>query len=124
MFEKNMSISFLLDFYGEVLGEKQRSILDLYYNEDLSLAEIAESCALTRQGVRHVIKKAEEQLTFLEEKLGLANHFVKLGHTYAAEADRLEEISKMIGSGVPNDEIINALQSVIGEIRAQAQNGE
>ena len=73
MFEKNMNISFLLDFYGDVLTEKQMEILDLYYNEDLSLAEIAESNGLTRQGVRHVIKKAEDTLTDLESKLGLAN---------------------------------------------------
>ena len=76
MFEKNMNISFLLDFYGDVLDEKPRALLDLYYNEDLSLAEIAESEGMTRQGVRHVIKKAEQQLLFLENKLGLANHCV------------------------------------------------
>ena len=58
MFQKNMNISFLLDFYGDVLDEKPRMLLDLYYNEDLSLAEIAESEGMTRQGVRHVVKKA------------------------------------------------------------------
>ena len=54
MFEKNMNISFLLDFYGDVLDEKPRTLLDLYYNEDLSLAEIAESEGMTRQGVRQL----------------------------------------------------------------------
>jgi predicted DNA-binding protein YlxM (UPF0122 family) len=78
MFEKNMNVPYLLDFYGEVLNERHKSILDLYYNDDLSLAEIAESEGISRQGVRHIIKKGEEELFFLEEKLGLAEQFTEL----------------------------------------------
>ncbi|MBQ7661269.1 MAG: DNA-binding protein [Clostridia bacterium] len=78
MFEKDMNISFLLDFYGDVLSDKQRTVLSDYYNEDLSLAEIAQNAGITRQGARHIIKKAEEELIFLETKLGLANHFLKV----------------------------------------------
>ena len=72
MFEKNLNIGYLLDFYGELLPERKRSILELYYNEDYSLAEIAEEIGISRQGVRNVIKKAETELFFYEEKLGLA----------------------------------------------------
>ena len=72
MFEKNLSISLLLDFYGDILSERQKEILDFYYNDDLSLAEIAENYDISRQGVRDLIKKAEEEIFFLEEKLGLA----------------------------------------------------
>lgn len=71
MFEKNLRLASLLDFYGEVLSERKQSVLSLYYNEDLSLAEIAEEIGISRQGVRELIKKAEEELLFLEEKLGL-----------------------------------------------------
>ena len=71
MFEKNLKLACLLDFYGEVLSERKQSVLSLYYNEDLSLAEIAEEIGISRQGVRDLIKKAEEELLFLEEKLGL-----------------------------------------------------
>jgi len=78
MFEKDMNISFLLDFYGDILSDKQRTVLSDYYNEDLSLAEIAQNAGITRQGARHIIKKAEEELIFLETKLGLANHFLKV----------------------------------------------
>ena len=71
MFEKNLSLSFLLDQYGSVLGERQRMMLDLYYNQDLSLAEIAAEVGISRQGVRDSIKKAEEELHFLERNLHL-----------------------------------------------------
>ena len=72
MFEKNMRLAYLLDFYGEVLDEHSRAIMTAYYEDDLSLAEIAEDEGISRQGVRHVIKKSEEQLEFLESRLGLA----------------------------------------------------
>jgi len=75
MFEKNLKLASLLDFYGEVLSERKQAVLSLYYNEDLSLAEIAEDIGISRQGVRELIKKAEEELIFLEEKLGLEKKF-------------------------------------------------
>lgn len=75
MFEKNLGIGYLLDFYGDVLTERKREVLDYYYNEDLSLAEIAEELGISRQGVRDIIKKSEEELLFLEEKLHLAGRF-------------------------------------------------
>ena len=81
MFEKDMTVGFLLDFYGGVLSEHTRSLLAMYYGEDLSLAEIAESAGISRQGVRHAIKKGEEELRFLEAQLGLAAQFYALRDT-------------------------------------------
>lgn len=72
---KNLEISLLLDFYGDMLTEKQRDVVDLYYNEDLSLGEIAEHSGITRQGVRDSIKRAEVQLVDYESRLGLAERF-------------------------------------------------
>ena len=72
MFEKDLKKAYILDFYGDVLTERKKEVLDMYYNEDLSLAEIAEQIGISRQGVRDLIKKAEEEIFFLEEKLGLA----------------------------------------------------
>ena len=69
---KDLRITFLLDFYGDMLTEKQREVVECYYNEDLSLAEIAEEKGITRQGVRDGIKRAEQQLLEMEERLGLA----------------------------------------------------
>ena len=78
MFEKDWKKSYLLDFYGDVLSTRKKEALDLYYNEDLSLSEIAEHLGISRQGVRDMIKKGEEELDFLEEKLGLAEKMSKL----------------------------------------------
>ena len=72
MFEKDLNIGYLLDFYGELLSDRKRSVMDMYYNEDLSLAEIASEIGISRQGVHDLIKKSEEDLRFYEEKLGLA----------------------------------------------------
>lgn len=75
---KNLEISFLLDFYGEMLTKKQYDFLTYYYDEDLSLSEIAENEGITRQGVRDSIKRAENQLLDMEEKLGLAARFSEM----------------------------------------------
>lgn len=72
---KNLEITMLLDFYGDMLTSKQREFLDYYYNEDLSLAEIAANVGITRQGVRDAIKRAECQLTEMEQRLGLVERF-------------------------------------------------
>lgn len=75
MFEKDLNIGLLLDFYGDILTERKKDALDLYYNNDMSLSEIADEMHISRQGVRDIIKKAEEELFFYEEKLGLAKKF-------------------------------------------------
>lgn len=72
---KNLEITILLDFYGDMLTPKQREFLDYYYNEDLSLAEIAANVGITRQGVRDAIKRAECQLIEMEQRLGLVERF-------------------------------------------------
>ena len=83
MFEKNLEMSFLLDFYGDVLSERRRAVMAMYYNEDLSLAEIADEIGISRQGVRDLIKKSEEELTLFEEKLGLVERFEEAKHRIA-----------------------------------------
>ena len=72
---KNMEIAFLFDFYGDMLTDKQRDVIDLYYFNDLSLAEIAENEGITRQGVRDAIKRAEAQMLEMEDRLHLAGKF-------------------------------------------------
>lgn len=71
MSEKNLNVSVLLDYYGELLTDKQLDLTELYYNEDLSLGEIAELESISRQGVRDSIKRGEAFLFELEQKLGM-----------------------------------------------------
>ncbi len=69
---KDFKWAYLIDTYGGLLTDKQLEVVDLYYNEDLSLAEIAENCGISRQGVRDSIKRAENTMLELEESLRLA----------------------------------------------------
>jgi len=64
---KNLDVTLLFDIYGEMLTEKQRDFIVYYYEDDLSLSEIAQNEGITRQGVRDAIKRAETQLFFFEE---------------------------------------------------------
>lgn len=75
---KNYEMAVLIDFYGEMLTEKQRSFLEYYYNDDLSLSEIAENEGITRQGVRDAIKRAENQMLEMEARLGVAKRFTEM----------------------------------------------
>ena len=72
---KDLRITFLLDFYGDMLTEKQREVVECYYNEDLSLAEIAEEKGITRQGVRDAIRRGSDELLLLEQRLALREKF-------------------------------------------------
>ncbi len=69
--DKNVKISLLLDIYGKLLTDKQYEMLDDYYNNDLSLAEVAENTGITRQAVRDNLLKGEKNLNEYEQKLGL-----------------------------------------------------
>ena len=75
MVTKNLEISYLLDFYGDVLTDKQRDVMEQYYNDDLSLSEIADNFGITRQGVRDAIKRGEGTVLELEDKVGFARRY-------------------------------------------------
>ncbi len=92
--EKNIEMAMLLDIYGEVLTEKQRDVVDLYYNEDMSLGEIAQNSGITRQGVRDFIKRSEITMTELEEKLGLVAKFNSSKRLLAEMSDNIEFIEE------------------------------
>ena len=106
MFEKNLNLGYLLDFYGELLPERKRSVMDMYYNEDFSLAEIAGEIGISRQGVRDIIKKSEDELLFYEEKLGLAkklkqveetaSQLQKMAGEYSLPEQLKEKISELV----------------------------
>ena len=79
----------LLDVYGDMISEKQYEVMDYYYNQDYSLAEISELLSITRQGVRDSIKRAEEALLEWEEKL-------KLSEKYNENSARLDKIDSIL----------------------------
>ena len=80
-------MTMLFDFYGELLTERQREFFDLYYNEDLSLTEIAENSGISRQGVRDVIVRAEGAMQEVEDKTGLIRRFLLMQEHIAAIED-------------------------------------
>lgn len=99
MFEKDMRLALLLDHYGDLLSEHRRSIMEMYYCEDLSLAEIAENTAITRQGVRESIKKSEADLRSFEEKLHLVERFYALQE----KCSTYSKILEMSARNIPDD---------------------
>ena len=78
MEEERLMQSMLLDFYGELLTDKQRECYDLHVNEDLSLSEIAEQSGISRQGVWDNIRRAESSLREMEKKTGLIRRFTQI----------------------------------------------
>jgi len=73
--DKNIEVCLLLDFYGQLLTSRQEETMNMYYNNDLSLGEIAENLNITRQGVHDNIKRSEKTLLDLENKLGIIKRF-------------------------------------------------
>ena len=78
MKNQTFRMTMLFDIYGELLTDRQKEFFDLYYNEDLSLSEIAENYGISRQGVRDVIVRAESYMTEIEDKTGLIKRFLQL----------------------------------------------
>ena len=103
--------SLLYDFYGQLLSKRQREVMELYHEENLTLAELAEEFGISRQGVHDALKNAEKSLNGYEEKLGLVAKFQK-------STDAVQQIDIVI------DDVIGALQdnsdvdqTVIGNLK-------
>lgn len=110
-------MTMLFDFYGELLTERQKEFFDLYYNEDLSLAEIAENAGISRQGVRDVIVRAEAIMTDLEDKTGLMKRFMLMQQQVQAILDAAEKIQTVNYRQYDNPE----LARLANEITRSAQ---
>lgn len=105
MNEDRAYICRLIDIYGCALSARQKDVVDLYYNEDLSLAEISENCGITRQGVRDAIRHGVESLHSLENALG-----------FAAKSDRIATLAAEILSSDDVSEMRRLAESIIGEV--------
>ena len=110
--EKKVEISVLWEIYGKLLTEKQYEFIDDYYNNDLSLSEIAENNDITRQAVRDIIKKGEKKLFEYEEKLGTMKRML----SQEKKIEKiLSELTK-IQSNYSDKEIANVLENVKKEL--------
>jgi len=109
MFLKDMKVAYLIDFYQDLLDEHTLGALKAYYNDDLSLSEIATGVGISRQGIRHLIKKGEEQLMFFEERLGLSKRFEELSDAASILSSVCGELSRKGGS----DDEVKKIKEVI-----------
>ncbi len=113
---KDLSIAMLYDFYGELLTPKQAQAIDLYYNEDLSLAEIAEPLKISRQGVRDAIKRGEKLLLEMEERMGLVNRFMDLGEKMQDIIKDVEAMQRYARLYVHSKKMSDALAELIEKL--------
>lgn len=100
--------SLLYDFYGQLLSKRQREVMALYHEENLSLSEIAEEFEISRQAVHDTLKKAEQALGDYESKLGLVG---KLLASKKAISDIDERIDTMIAT-VSDKKIVSELEAI------------
>lgn len=112
MFEKDLRLVPLFDLYGELLSESQKNMFDLYYNDDLSLAEIAEHTGITRQGVRDSIKRAEEFLLATEKKLGFAEKNQQINRITSETEEKITALK------VTHPELAEVLDDILAHLQA------
>lgn len=114
--DKKLEMSMLFDFYGELLTEKQAEMVDLYYNEDLSLSEIAEPRGISRQGVRDSVVRGERQLLALEEKLGLLARFLSIEKQVGKIKESITEIRAYEAESINNSKLRSMLLTLETEL--------
>ncbi len=109
-------MAMLYDFYGDMLTDRQKEFYDLYYNEDLSLAEIAENYGISRQGVRDVIVRAEATLTELEDKTGIIRRFHLMQDQLKAVQRDVEAIAQRNDQVYQDEEIETLTDRVLAQL--------
>ena len=112
-------MAMLFDFYGDLLTERQREFYDLYYNEDLSLAEIAENYGISRQGVRDVIVRAEAAMSEIEEKTHNIRRFHQSQAAIAAIDQAADQLLQAVNERSYNDAMLDGLANTIKENAAK-----
>ena len=113
---KTIEKTMLFDFFGDLLTEKQREYFDLYYNEDLSLGEIAENVGITRQGVFDMIARAEASLYGIERKTGLVARFREMREDAARAGALALELGQYCVGGEAR-QTLDALLSLLDKLK-------
>ncbi len=109
MLEKISHVVLLKDFYGPLLTEKQQNVLNLHYENDLSLSEIADDMNTSRQAVYDTVKKAESLLEQYEQKLGLVERFQIM-------RERLNELSSLLEGNEVNQSTVSKSVGILREL--------
>lgn len=120
MKNKTHEMCLLFDFYGEMLTEKQKELFDLYYNEDLSLAEISEHIGITRQGVRDGIVRAERTMRDMEQRLKLVARYGGIDPLIDSMLDDVHYLRRINTNVLHNPEISRVLTRLGDNIKAIA----
>lgn len=110
--EKFAEMALLADFYGPLLTEKQRNVWDLHYQQDLSLAEIADLAKISRQAIHDILKRTEKILVGYEEKLGLVERFL-------TERDKLLEIETLLTELIAQELFEGTLRDRLAQIQGR-----
>lgn len=110
-----LSMTLLFDFYGDLLTEKQRSYFDQYYNQDLSLAEIAENEGVSRQGVYDVLRRTVDTLRRMEQTAGC----VARDKTRRRAAETLREVAKSVAALDGGRTCADAIEAVCRELEEE-----
>lgn len=119
MIEKKIEISMLYDFYSQLLTEKQRDMIDLYYNQDLSLGEIAQELQISRQAVYDTIKRTEKILYGYEDKLKLFKLFDSKMTNIEKLKDKVFRLEKQVESNSSKEKLkqeINDMKLLFDEL--------
>ncbi len=109
MIKKIERVAMLYDFYGQLLTPRQKEILSLYYEQDLSLGEISEEYKISRQAVHDILKRSEKILQEFEEKLGLIKKFND-------EQERLYKVLALLDDVEDDPTLTSEIRKVINEI--------
>ena len=112
-------MAMLFDFYGDLLTPRQREFYDPYYNEDFSLAEIAENYGISRQGVRDVIVRAEAAMTEIEDKTHLIRRFYQMQQQVAAIDQAADQLLACVDRRDYRDEVLDQIGRTIKENAAK-----
>ncbi len=114
--EKRVEISILLEYYNGLLTEKQRNIMDLYYNEDLSLAEIAEINNTSRQAIHDLIKRCGHLLEEYESKLNLMEKTSSIENSKTKIIDKLKYLQNIVSRLEEKETITNIIENIENDI--------
>ena len=115
--DKTLRDSLLMDFYGELLPKRQKDVIKLYYEEDLSLSEISEEFGISRQGVHDALKKGQHSLAEYEKTLGLIQKFQD-------QRQKIRELRKELESIIDNKQGDVNLEENLNRIKELLQNFE